>query len=397
MTSIITIICLLLLFAYVFDISASKTKIPAVVLLLLLGYLVKQATIIFEISVPDLTTILPSLGTVGLILIVLEGSLELELNKSKLPFVGKTALMALLPMLVFSFGLAYLFHYFSDASFRFSLANAIPLAVISSAIAIPSAQNLISKEKEFITYESSLSDIFGVVFFNFITLNNTFEVQSFGIFGLQIVVILIISFIATLGLAYLLSKINHHVKFTPIILMIVLIYSISKEYHLPALVFILLFGLFLGNLDELKHIKFIQKLQPQILNKETHKFKELTTEIAFLIRALFFLLFGFLIETNELFNSETIIWASGICVGIYLIRFIFLRSFRFKSSALLFIAPRGLITILLFLNVPLSQTITLANKSLIIQVIILSALIMMLGLMFSTKKDAETEEATQEL
>lgn len=397
MTSIITIICLLLLFAYVFDISASKTKIPAVVLLLLLGYLVKQATIIFEISVPDLTTILPSLGTVGLILIVLEGSLELELNKSKLPFVGKTALMALLPMLVFSFGLAYLFHYFSDASFRFSLANAIPLAVISSAIAIPSAQNLISKEKEFITYESSLSDIFGVVFFNFITLNNTFEVQSFGIFGLQIVVILIISFIATLGLAYLLSKINHHVKFTPIILMIVLIYSISKEYHLPALVFILLFGLFLGNLDELKHIKFIQKLQPQILNKETHKFKELTTEIAFLIRALFFLLFGFLIETNELFNSETIIWASGICVGIYLIRFIFLRSFRFKSSALLFIAPRGLITILLFLNVPLSQTITLANKSLIIQVIILSALIMMLGLMFSTKKDAEIEEATQEL
>lgn len=392
MTSIITIICLLLLFAYVFDISASKTKIPAVVLLLLLGYLVKQATIVFEISVPDLTTILPSLGTVGLILIVLEGSLELELNKSKLPFVGKTALMALLPMLVFSFGLAYLFHYFSDASFKFSLANAIPLAVISSAIAIPSAQNLISKEKEFITYESSLSDIFGVVFFNFITLNNTFEVQSFGIFGLQIVVILIISFIATLGLAYLLSKINHHVKFTPIILMIVLIYSISKEYHLPGLVFILLFGLFLGNLDELKHIKFIQKLQPQILNKETHKFKELTTEIAFLIRAIFFILFGFLIETNELFNSETIIWASGICVGIYLIRFIFLRSFRFKSSALLFIAPRGLITILLFLNVPLSQTINLANKSLIIQVIILSALIMMLGLMFSTKKNPETEE-----
>lgn len=392
MTSIITIICLLLLFAYVFDISASKTKIPAVVLLLLLGYIVKQATIVFEISVPDLTTILPSLGTVGLILIVLEGSLELELNKSKLPFVGKTVLMALLPMLVFSFGLAYLFHYFSDASFKFSLANAIPLAVISSAIAIPSAQNLISKEKEFITYESSLSDIFGVVFFNFITLNNTFEVQSFGIFGLQIVVILIISFIATLGLAYLLSKINHHVKFTPIILMIVLIYSISKEYHLPALVFILLFGLFLGNLDELKHIKFIQKLQPQILNKETHKFKELTTEIAFLIRALFFLLFGFLIETNELFNSETIIWASGICAGIYLIRFIFLRSFRFKSSALIFIAPRGLITILLFLNVPLSQTINLANKSLIIQVIILSALIMMLGLMFSTKKNPETEE-----
>jgi cell volume regulation protein A len=392
MTSIITIICLLLLFAYVFDISASKTKIPAVVLLLLLGYLVKQATIFFEISVPDLTTILPSLGTVGLILIVLEGSLELELNKSKLPFVGKTALMALLPMLVFSFGLAYLFYYFTDASFKISLANAIPLAVISSAIAIPSAQNLINKEKEFITYESSLSDIFGVIFFNFITLNSTFELQSFGVFGLQILIILIISFIATLGLAYLLSKINHHVKFTPIILMIVLIYSISKEYHLPALVFILLFGIFLGNLDELKHIKFIQKLQPQILNKETHKFKELTTEIAFLIRAIFFILFGFLIETSELFNSETIIWAAGITAGIFSIRYLFLKIFKINSPALIFIAPRGLITILLFLNIPISQMIDVANKSLIIQVIILSALVMMMGLMLNKKENPQQDE-----
>jgi hypothetical protein len=47
----------------------------------------------------------------------------------------------------------------------------------------------------------------------------------------------------------------------------------------------------------------------------------------------------------------------------------------------LFIAPRGLINILLFLTIAPEQNILLVNKSLIIQVIVFSALIMMFGLM----------------
>jgi len=48
---------------------------------------------------------------------------------------------------------------------------------------------------------------------------------------------------------------------------------------------------------------------------------------------------------------------------------------------LLFIAPRGLITILLFLSIPLGEGIALVNRSMLIQVIILSALAMMFGMM----------------
>lgn len=380
-TPIIIAICFLLILAYLFDISSSKTKIPSVILLLMVGWVVKQGTVFFRISVPDLTAILPILGTVGLILIVLEGSLELELNASKFSFVGKTALVALIPILIFSFGLAYIFQCFGNMSLKIALANAIPFAVISSAIAIPSVQNLTGNDKEFITYESSLSDIFGVLFFNFITLNDNIGTESIGHFIIELLIILIVTVVATVGLAYLLSKIKHHVKFIPIILIVVMIYAISKIYHLPALIFILLFGLFLGNLDELKENKFIQKLEPNILNKEVHKFKELTTEIAFLVRALFFLLFGYLIETNELLNTETILWAIGICVGIFVLRFVLLKLFTQNSKPLLFIAPRGLITILLFLSIPYGQTIDIANKSLIIQVIILTALMMMFGLM----------------
>jgi len=384
--SIIITICFLLILAYIFDVSSSKTKIPSVILLLLVGWAVRQGTSTLEIRIPDLTPVLPLLGTLGLILIVLEGSLELELNKSKLPFIGKTALIALIPMLLFSFGLAFAFEYLDETTFKIGLANAIPFAIISSAIAIPSAQHLLSKNKEFVTYESSLSDIFGVIFFNFVTLNDNFGTQSIGTFMLELIFILIVTFIATMGLAFLLSKIRHHVKFIPIILIIVMIYAISKIYHLPALIFILLFGLFLGNLDELKNYKFIQKLQPEILNKEVHKFKELTTEIAFLVRALFFLLFGYLIETSQLLNTQTFTWAFGISIGIFALRYLLLKTFNLSIKPLLFIAPRGLITILLFLSIPASQVSQLASKSLIIQVIILTALIMMLGLMTNKKK-----------
>lgn len=385
-TAIIITICLLLIFAYVFEISSSKTKIPSVILLLVVGWLVRQLTDYFALWVPDLTEVLPILGTVGLVLIVLEGSLELEMNKSKLPFIGKTAIISLVPMLLFCVGLAFGFHYFGGVSLKVGLANAIPFAIISSAIAIPSVQNLSKTDKEFITYESSLSDIFGVILFNFITLNDHIGTQSIGHFFLELLVMLVVTLISTIALVYLLGKIKHHVKFIPIILMIVLIYSVSKVFHLPALIFILLFGLFLHNLDEFKNLKLIERLQPELLNKEIHKFKELTTEMAFLVRALFFILFGYLINTSELLNSETIIWALAICVGIFIIRFIFLKSFKINTKPLLYIAPRGLITILLFFSIPTNQIISLANKSLIIQVIVLTAIIMMFGLLSADKK-----------
>lgn len=399
MTTTIIIICVLLLFAYIFDISASKTKIPSVILLLTLGFIAKQFANFFNLDIPNLDSTLPILGTVGLILIVLEGSLELEVNRSKMGFVGKTALMAILPLFIFSFGFAYFLNYYEEIPLKIALVNAIPLAIISSAIAIPSAHHLTSKNKEFITYESSLSDIIGVVFFNFVALNEVIDANTFKRFGISVLVMLLVTFITTLGLAYLLSKIKHHVKYAPIILMTVLIYTVAKDYHLPALLFILLFGIFLGNLDEMKENKYIKKLQPEILTKEVQKFKELTMEIAFLVRAVFFLLFGYLIEAREILNYRTVLWAIGICFTLFVLRSIFLLILRISWMPLAFIFPRGLITILLFLSIPEKYSVDIINNSLIIQIIILSAFIMMTGLMSNktVKEESKTDESKVEI
>ncbi|MBX7206160.1 MAG: cation:proton antiporter [Bacteroidia bacterium] len=386
-TTIIITFCILLLAAYVFDLTSARTKIPSVILLLLLGWAARQLTMGLHMQLPDFSAMLPVLGTVGLILIVLEGSLELELNQSKWGLIRKSFFAALFPMLLMAFAVAYAFSYFGHFSLKSSLVNAIPFCVISSAIAIPSVRNLAGPHKEFVIYESSLSDILGVLIFNFFALNQTIDTASFGHFALQLLLITLISIIATIGLSFLLSKIEHHIKFVPIILLVVLVYAVSKIYHLPGLIFILLFGLALGNLNKLKQFKWMEKFKPDELSKEVTKFKELTIEAAFLVRALFFLLFGYLIESSEVLNAQTFVWALGIVGLIFVLRAVQLRFSGLPLQPLLFIAPRGLITILLFLSIEATDTISLVNKSLIIQVIMLTALLMMVGLMAYKSKD----------
>ncbi|MEA5256300.1 sodium:proton antiporter [Arcicella aquatica] len=386
-TTIIITVCSLLLIAYAFDLTASRTKIPSVILLLLLGWLVKQVTTFTNVRVPNLTAILPVLGTIGLILIVLEGALELELDKSKIPIIKKSFIVGFFPMVILAFLMAATFQYFGGGSFKNNLTNVIPLCVVSSAIAIPSVKNLKATDKEFIIYESSLSDIIGVLFFNFMALNATINVASFTEFALELLIIIIVSFVSTATLSFLLSKIEHPIKFGPIILLVILIYAIAKLYHLPSLVFILLLGLFLGNLDKLKQFHWIQRLKPDQLEVEVNKFHELVGEATFLIRALFFLLFGYLIESAEILNTDTLNWALGIVFMIFLIRAIQLKLSKLNLRPLLFVAPRGLITILLFLAIEPNQHIPLMNKSLIIQVIVLTALVMMFGLMNTSRNE----------
>ncbi|MBX7094168.1 MAG: sodium:proton antiporter [Flavobacteriales bacterium] len=383
-TEIIITICVLLLIAYVFDLSASKTKIPSVILLLGLGWLVRRGTELFHLRMPDLNSLLPILGTIGLIMIVLEGSMELKIDRSKKKIVINTFLLSLIPLLLLSFLMSYGFYLAYHVDFNNALLNIIPLTIISSAIAIPSVKKSRPYIREFITYESSLSDILGILFFNFMLANEVIDGSSFLHFGLDLIIIFLISLVGTIGLAMMLNRIDHHIKYTPIILLIILTYAITKVYHLPGLIFILVFGIFLSNLNLLQRFKIIQRFRFNEIEDEVYAFHEITTEAAFLIRSLFFLLFGYLIETQSLLNIETLGWSLAIVGVIFIVRLFLLFAFRQPLMPTLFIAPRGLITILLFYSIPDARKITGVNDSLIIQVIVLSALLMIIGFMFTS-------------
>lgn len=384
--TIIILLCSLLLAAYLFDLTAERTKIPAVILLLALGFGLRQAALFSDFQVPDLSQLLPILGTLGLILIVLEGALELDLNKSKLPLVKKSFFGALASMLVLSFAMGYIVYVLAEVTFLQSLINVIPFSIISSSVAISSARNLQKNNKEFVIYESSLSDILGAIFFNFLVVNTVISFGSFLHFGLNVIVIFLISFIATMGLAFLLRSIDHPIKHAPIIILVFLIYAVSEIYHLPALIFILIFGLFLNNIDELRELRWVNKLKPYELKKEIAKFKDIVLEATFLIRSFFFIVFGFSIRMQEVLNLETSGLALLFFTLIVVVRWIILYLSKMPVIPLLFIAPRGLVTILLFLAIPSTQSIPFINESLTVQLIVLLVVFMMLGLMFTSNK-----------
>lgn len=342
------------------------------------------------IQLTNVSFFLELFGDMGLILIVLEGSLDLGITRQKLPLVGKSVLSAIL-ILAATCSLIYLvIHYYIGMPVWNSVVYSIPMGVISSSIAIPSVTDLITHKKEFIIYESTFSDIVGIMVFNFAILDDALSSASFREFFLNIGYIILISFVSSALLVFMLNRITSHIKSFLIFAILVLIYSVGKIFNLPSLLLILVFGVTLNNCKYLIKGKMGNILQIDKISSVTNELKLLTAESAFLIRTFFFILFGYAMDITSLINSEVIIAGSAIMVCILLARFIFL-SFISRTHIIpeLFIAPRGLVTIVLFYSVPARFISPQFNIGILYYVIIVSSLIMMSALVFTKTKFAE--------
>ncbi|MGD9978277.1 MAG: cation:proton antiporter [Bacteroidales bacterium] len=386
---VIIALCIIILLSYLFDISSKYTKIPGVLLLILLGLALQLLATNTGMKIPNLQPILPLLGTVGLILIVMEASLDLKLNKSKKKIINQAASSAIVLLVLFTGVLAYLLRQFIQISWQTALLNAIPLAIISSAVAIPAAANLKNDDKEFVVYESSLSDILGILIFDFILIDHASI--STGLLNLAFdgLITFLISVVTTIALAILLHKTAHHVNYVIIMTFIILIYTLAKMAHLPALLLILIFGMVLSN-HQFFNLPFtIKFINFEKFEKDIASFKHIAGELTFLVRSFFFIMFGFYTKIDELLNLNNFIISVAIVLFILFIRWLFFKQvLRKEISPLLFFAPRGLITILLFLSIPEIHKIGLINEGLITQVIFISILLLTPGNWFKKKIDA---------
>jgi len=383
---ILIALCVIVIFSYIFELSAKYTKIPGVILLIFTGMLINSLTDNFNIQVPDLSMLLPLMGTIGLILIVLEGSLDLTIDSSKKKLIANSITSSIVLLLVFVALLTLILVYVYHFSLRQSLINSIPLGIISSAVAIPSASGLKKTDKEFVIYESSISDIFGILAFDFIIANTTSIGKGLIGFTFEILVTIILSVVFSSALAYILHKINHHVKYIIITTAIILVYSLAKLVHLPSLLVVLIFGLVMNN-NHLFRNKFSAKvIDFQSFDSELVSFKHITGELTFIIRSFFFIMFGFYTNILDVLDIDSLIFASIVTVSIFILRAIFFKTvIKIPMNPLLFFAPRGLITILLFMNIPEDLLLPSMNKGLITQIIFLTILMMTFGNVFLGK------------
>jgi Kef-type K+ transport system membrane component KefB len=382
----------LVILSYLFNIIAKYVKIPSVILLLATGAGLKFLGDRFAVHLTGVPFFLNLFGDIGLIMIVLEGSLDLSITRKKFPLVGKSMLSAIL-ILAGTCGLIFLvLNYYLGMPIKNAIVYSIPMGVISSAIAIPSVKDLSEHKKEFIIYESTFSDILGIMVFNFAILDNALSSESFRDFFLNILYIILISFVSSALLVFMLNSITTHIKSFLIFAILILIYSIGKIFHLPSLLLILVFGIMLNNNKFFFRGRLARVLHLEKMSSVTAELKLLTAESAFLIRTFFFILFGYAMNINSLVTPDVVITGSAIIGCILFARFIFLLFIsRTHLIPELFIAPRGLVTVVLFSAIPAHFISPAFSDGILYFVIIVSSLIMMLGLMFTKTKFSETE------
>lgn len=341
---------------------AKKTNIPSVLMLILLGVGIQLY------QKPDTSTggseewimsVLEILGNVGLIFIVLEAALDLKLKREKIGLIAKSFLVALIALVGSSFGIAglimLLFQGHPDATLFKSLMYAVPLSIMSSAIIIPSVSSLLPVKKEFMIYEATFSDILGIMFFYFLkdyhhvegVLNITGGIAKN--IGLTIVISLVASYLLTL----LFQKLQASAKYFLMFAILMLLYALGKTFHLSSLLIILFFGLVMNNtktffIGPLKSISVSDKMKESL-----HELHVITLETAFVLRTFFFVIFGVTITLGSLIDWKVALISAGVVAILFGVRYLLLKVFIRKDIIpQLWIAPRGLITVLLFYAIP---------------------------------------------
>jgi NhaP-type Na+/H+ or K+/H+ antiporter len=395
--SILIGLSLAVILSYLFNVAARITRVPSVLLLLLTGIGLRQWADYrgFDFHVPK--TLLEIFGIIGLIMIVLEGALDLRLSRDKVPLIRRSFFAAAMMLVGQAAAIGGLLHLWLGASWQTCLLNAVPLVVISSAIAIPSVANLTGEKQEFIVYESTFSDILGIMLFNFVDQEDFAQSHSLLTFGRGVVLIVVVAVLSTVLLSFLLGRLREHVKFFLLFAFLILIYSLAKQLHLSSLLLVLAFGLAVNNADLLLSWLRLRTgwrgFSAEDIAPDVHQLKNITAESAFLIRTFFFLLFGYSITLANLINWQLLGQGVLIVAVLTALRFLYLR-YVARTDLLpeLFIAPKGLITVLLFYSIPATHILGDVSENILFVVILLTSLLMMVGLIVSHQRPTATVE-----
>lgn len=378
---ILLALTLVVLVSYIFDLGAKHVRIPSVVLLILTGIVVRIGMDSVGWEIPLVNNLLPVIGTLGLILIVLEGALDLSLTKDKMGVMGRATASAAIGLAVTGALAASVFHFWLGAEWRSAWLYAVPVAVISSAVAIPAAANLSSKFREFVVYESSISDILGVLLF-YALLDGK---GGFGFTALFSVGNIIISTCAgvvfALALYWLINRIEAHVRFVPMIAGIAMLYAGGKLMGLAPLILVMVMGLILNNTFLLRRIPMFERIHDPEFNDELDAFKHLVAEATFIVRTFFFILLGYNTLLADLATVEVWLLASALLLCCFIPRPVLVRAFSGGKTLepLVWFAPRGLITILLFLTIPESQKLASVPSGTLMLLVLMSALLLTVG------------------
>lgn len=357
-----------------------RTGVPSVIVMITLGLLAEPLLGPFGVVGTELKSMVPVAGAIGLVLIVLEGALDIELRRERIRLAATAFAVAVAGFVLCTAAFALIAVHTLHMGYFQAVVLATPFAVISSAIAIPGSHFLEQRAREFVVYESSVSDIFGVLVF-IALLNSDGTLRGFltdlaggGLLSL------VLAFACSVTLLLVTTRADAHVRYVPLLAGLFALYAAGQLLHLSPLIMVLLFGLMLNNKPALDRVPLLRRVSESISATTVGEFRVLVQELTFSVRGFFFFLLGYSTNLSDFTVPRS--WAAAAVVlgVVYAVRCLLLRLIDPRLAATLtWIAPRGLVTVLLYLeakqNVPLPPYLDGTVRL----VIILSAMLLALS------------------
>ncbi len=323
-TTVLIALGMLIFFAHISGALFSKTRIPSVLLLILIGL---TAGPVFKWITPSFLGNFGSVfTTLTLITILFESGTNLRLDDLKKSLIGATSLTVLNFVISLAIGIA-IGRLLLNLDWLYSIFLGAALGGTSSAVVIPMVNQLNpgQKTKTILYLESALSDVLClVVALALLGGIETGQISITGILskmGVSLIFAILLGFAIGIIWTVLLKKMLKGVKnvmFTSFASAFIL-YGLTEKIGLNGGICILAYGMTMGNIG---HSALFRKLfhdnEESTLNQEERNF---FSEIVFIMQTYFFVYIGLSIQLNNIWH---------IIVGAILVACTFL--FRILSS-----------------------------------------------------------------
>lgn len=381
----------LLVLAYAANRLFQWTRVPDVVVLMAVGVLIGPLTHLVDASV--FTSVISPIGTLALILILLGAGLELDIREALKHFPGGV-LLGLLAYFGTTAVIGYIISVVFSAPLVSSLLVGAVLGCTSATIVMPILEQwkVSQPVKVTLLVEASLGDVLGVLTVGLLLSlrESSTGVARTVVGGLlsELGLALLIATAAGFLWSRILPKISAQSFWQVLTFAVVLLlYAGTEALHASGLLAVLAFGLALANLpgpsERLRDVFLEESTAPEAAHLRIHRFHG---ELAFLVRTFFFVLMGIVVDLRGLESVWPLLFV--LLAAIFLMRWAAVWASSWAThgidpeerETILWVLPRGLITIVLALEIRQAIGAEMAViPDLAFAIILLSNLLVVLG------------------
>ncbi len=358
MEAVILSLALLIFLAHFFGVLFTKTRMPEVLPLMLLGILI--GPVFHFVSPSDFGVVDRVFTHILLIVILFESGLGLRISHIRSSWAQSSALTAASFTLTL-FSVAVLAKIVLGLSWPYAIILGSILAENSFAIILPlvSKLNISTSLKTVLSVESTVGSVLSIVLT--ITLLNMAKINSFEpsiIFG-KIIYTFLISFIVGTAAAIFwttvlnkVRKLENGIFLTLAFVMIV--YAICETLGSDGAIGAFIFGIVAGNIRIIRKMHGFRILEHFTINVKSKAFNEVEksffSEVIFVLRTFFFVYIGIAIQITSVFSMlcgllfTLVIFVIRIPVANF---FLDKQVTRLDTAVAAALVPKGLITAVL--------------------------------------------------